>query len=63
MKITQFKVTNYRNVWDSDWIEINNITAFVGQNEAGKSISTTKDSSVRCTGLRSATRVTGSISR
>jgi energy-coupling factor transporter ATP-binding protein EcfA2 len=37
MKLTQFKVTNYRNVLDSGWIEINNITAFVGQNEAGKS--------------------------
>jgi energy-coupling factor transporter ATP-binding protein EcfA2 len=37
MKLTRFKVTKYRNVWDSDWIEIDDITAFVGQNEAGKS--------------------------
>jgi len=37
MKLTQFKVTNYRNIWDSGWIEINDITSFVGQNEAGKS--------------------------
>jgi len=37
MKLTQFKVTKYRNVWDSGWIEVNDITAFVGQNEAGKS--------------------------
>lgn len=37
MKLTHFKVTNYRNVWDSDWIEVGDITAFVGQNEAGKS--------------------------
>ena len=37
MQLTHFKVTKYRNVWDSGWIEANKITAFVGQNEAGKS--------------------------
>ena len=37
MKLTQFKVTNYRNVRDSGWIMVNDISAFVGQNEAGKS--------------------------
>ncbi|WP_210161406.1 AAA family ATPase [Bradyrhizobium sp. STM 3843] len=38
MQLTHFKVTKYRNVMDSGWIDINNnITAFVGQNEAGKS--------------------------
>lgn len=37
MKLTKFRVTKYRNVWDSGWIEISDITAFVGQNEAGKS--------------------------
>ena len=37
MKLTRFKVTNYRNVLDSGWVEISEITAFVGQNEAGKS--------------------------
>src|SRR5438105_2671014 len=37
MQLTRFKVTNYRNVMDSGWIDVNNITAFVGQNEAGKS--------------------------
>lgn len=37
MQLTHFRVTKYRNVWDSGWIEINNIVAFVGQNEAGKS--------------------------
>ncbi len=37
MQFTHFRVTNYRNVWDSGWIEISNITAFVGQNESGKS--------------------------
>lgn len=37
MQLTHFKVTKYRNVLDSGWIEVGNITAFVGQNEAGKS--------------------------
>ena len=37
MKLTRFKVQQYRNVENSGWIDINRITAFVGQNEAGKS--------------------------
>lgn len=37
MKLAWFRVTKYRNVWDSGWIELNDISAFVGQNEAGKS--------------------------
>ena len=37
MKLTQFRVTNYRNVRDSGCITVNDISAFVGQNEAGKS--------------------------
>ena len=37
MKFTKFKVTNYRNIRDSGWISVNDISAFVGQNEAGKS--------------------------
>jgi hypothetical protein len=37
MKLTHFRITNYRNICDSGWIEVNRITAFVGQNEAGKS--------------------------
>ena len=37
MQLTHFKVTKYRNVRDSGWVEVGNITAFVGQNEAGKS--------------------------
>lgn len=37
MKLEKFQVTNYRNVADSGWIDVNQITAFVGQNEAGKS--------------------------
>jgi energy-coupling factor transporter ATP-binding protein EcfA2 len=37
MRLTRFKVTKYRNVMDSGWIDVNDITAFVGQNEAGKS--------------------------
>jgi predicted ATP-dependent endonuclease of OLD family len=37
MKFDGFQVTNFRNVIDSGWISANQITAFVGQNEAGKS--------------------------
>lgn len=37
MEFVAFQVTNYRNVLDSGRIEVNRITAFVGQNEAGKS--------------------------
>ncbi len=34
---TQFKVTNYRNIDDSDWIPLERVTALVGRNESGKS--------------------------
>ncbi|WP_202618043.1 ATP-dependent nuclease [Aureimonas leprariae] len=37
MRFDFFKITNYRNVIDSGWIDVSQITAFVGQNEAGKS--------------------------
>jgi hypothetical protein len=37
MKFDGFQVTSYRNIVDSGWIDANQITAFVGQNEAGKS--------------------------
>lgn len=37
MEFLGFQVTNYRNIVDSGRIEANRITAFVGQNEAGKS--------------------------
>ncbi len=32
----RFKVTNFRNLDDSDWIPIERVTAFVGRNESGK---------------------------
>ena len=37
MKLTRFQVYNFRNVHDSGPIDTTKITAFVGQNEAGKS--------------------------
>lgn len=37
MRLTQFRVQNYRSVRLTDWIDVASITAFVGQNEAGKS--------------------------
>ncbi len=37
MELVAFQVTNYRNILDSGLINVDKITAFVGQNEAGKS--------------------------
>ncbi len=32
----RFRVTNYRNIDDSDWIPFERVTTFVGRNESGK---------------------------
>jgi hypothetical protein len=37
MRLRQFRVENYRSIQKSDWIDVSRVTAFVGQNEAGKS--------------------------
>ncbi len=37
MRLEEFCVSNYRNIIDSGWIKATDVTAFVGQNEAGKS--------------------------
>jgi AAA ATPase domain len=37
MRLIQFRVQNYRSIKDTDWINVSSLTAFVGQNEAGKS--------------------------
>ena len=37
MRLDRFKVTNYRNIRDSGWIRVSDVTALVGPNEAGKS--------------------------
>lgn len=36
MKAKRFRVENFRNIEDSGWIPIEDVTAFVGRNEAGK---------------------------
>ncbi len=36
MKAIRFRVKNFRNIDDSDWIELEKVTAFVGRNESGK---------------------------
>jgi hypothetical protein len=36
MHLKRFKVTNFRSVTDSDWIEVDRVTAFIGVNESGK---------------------------
>src|SRR5258705_12233572 len=36
MKALKFRIQNYRNVDDSDWIPLERVTNFVGRNESGK---------------------------
>ena len=36
MRMTKFRVQNYKNVDDTDWVNCDDITAFVGKNESGK---------------------------
>lgn len=36
MRLTRYKVTNFRSVDDSGWIDANSVTALVGVNESGK---------------------------
>lgn len=36
MKLKRFRVTEFRSVEDSGWIDVENITALVGTNESGK---------------------------
>jgi AAA15 family ATPase/GTPase len=37
MKLTEFRVRPYRNVVDSGWVNVQCVTALVGQNEGGES--------------------------
>ena len=37
LKMTKFRVRNYRNINDSGWIPVENVAALVGCNESGKS--------------------------
>ena len=36
MRAIRFRVQNFRNIDDSDWISLEKVTAFVGRNESGK---------------------------
>lgn len=36
MKLQRFRVTNFRSVEDSGWIDVDDITALIGTNESGK---------------------------
>lgn len=36
MKLTRFKVTNFRSVEDSGWVDADDVTALIGVNESGK---------------------------
>jgi energy-coupling factor transporter ATP-binding protein EcfA2 len=37
MKLTRFRVTTFRSVEDSGWIDVDDVTALIGTNESGKS--------------------------
>lgn len=37
MRMTRFRVRNYKNVDDTGWVNCSDLTAFVGKNESGKS--------------------------
>ena len=36
MKLTEFRIENYRSIQDSGWVAIDDIAAIVGKNESGK---------------------------
>lgn len=36
MKLLKFKVTGFRSVEDSGWIDVSDVTSLIGENEAGK---------------------------
>ena len=36
MKLTRARVTNYRSIDDSTWVNLEDVTALVGKNESGK---------------------------
>ncbi len=36
MNITRARVTNYRSIDDSGWVDLDNVTSMVGKNESGK---------------------------
>jgi len=37
LKLKSFRVTNFRNIHDSGWIDVEDLTAIIGPNESGKS--------------------------
>lgn len=37
MKLIRFKITNFRSIIDSNWIDCDDVTSLIGINEAGKS--------------------------
>ena len=48
MKLTKFKVTNFRSVDDSGWIEVDAVTALIGVNESGKTKGIIYKSAKKC---------------
>jgi predicted ATP-dependent endonuclease of OLD family len=36
VKLLRFRVTNFRSVDDTDWVEVDDVAALIGTNESGK---------------------------
>ena len=36
MRLTRYRVTNFRSIIDSGWINLDDVTTLVGENETGK---------------------------
>jgi len=36
MRLERFRVENFRSVDDSEWVDVDPVTAFIGVNESGK---------------------------
>jgi AAA15 family ATPase/GTPase len=37
LRLTAFQVTNFRNIHDGGWVDVDDLTAIIGPNESGKS--------------------------
>ena len=36
MKLTEFRISMYKGILDTDWVDVGNLTVLVGKNESGK---------------------------
>ena len=38
MQLINFRVSMYKGIIDSGWVDVNSLTVFVGKNESGKDL-------------------------